>query len=153
LCLPFSLLARNRPNTIEAPIRAWVRELVCASATEVPCRHPCVVDVSVWCWESAGTSRGTVQWLVIGRRWLREGGISRRRYEDTAEPRHGVVIPCCGQILGMKTLVMSAFVPSMCWDTWINWVVGCQELSGRRASLSRLECCRGSTRSTVDSQN
>jgi hypothetical protein len=110
---------------------------VCASAAEVPCRHPCVIDVGVWCWESAGASQGTIRWPVIGRRWLRAGGISRRRYEGTAEHRHDVVIPRCGEILGMKTLVMSAFVPSMHSPSMLGYL---DQLGGGVSGIIRPAC-------------
>jgi hypothetical protein len=82
----------------------------------------------VWRWESAGATRGTVRWQAIGRRRLRAGGISRRRYMDTAEPRPGVVVPPCGGILGMRTLALSAFVPSMRCPS----VLGCLDQLGCR---------------------
>jgi hypothetical protein len=56
---------------------------------------------------------GTIRCLVIGRRRLGAGAISYRRYEVTAEPRHGVVVPPYSEILGMMTRVLSAFIPSM----------------------------------------
>jgi hypothetical protein len=101
---------------------------VCASSAEVLCRHPCVVDVGVWCWESVCASQETVRWPEIGRGWLRAGRISRRRYEDTTEPRHSVVVPPRGEILGMMTLVLSAFVPSMCRPSVLGYL---DQLGGR----------------------
>lgn len=130
---------------------------MCASTADVLCCHLCTVDIGVWCWESAGASRGTVRWPVIGQSWLCAGRISRRCCEDTAEPLHGVVVPPYGKILGMKTLILSAFVPSMHRLSVLGYLdqLGGRvpELSCRRASPPRLECCHGSARCTIDSRN